>query len=407
MRQDYIQDMNDPRQRRQYAEADADPTNRWWSKRTRCFEHSADVARAWENLALAINDGQLDSDPFITNIAISDHINKTIPALTDQYGSHCIVVNPREVEFGPDWSADDIANMVARDFLPDAELIAALDAARTDQNTLGAITTAAKARAEKERIADELAAVDSYDGPYADDELWEPEADYPAEPAPRVELATYHQATASRPSHIYIELRVDRDLNPVNLARQQAAEERLSGGTDQVCASIDNVATRHLQVTGTSARIVQDGHAVNIEVNLPADPEDNSHRTAPDTDRDAGPPLTSDQKSILPELTRSIEAALPPLERHHTQTLAMMVAAEIPPTADVIRSSDRVTLAEVIEHHEQRIGSDQAPLPASIRLAELSFPQHPSAALHSSAGDTSPGPGGAPHAYLSAPDLER
>jgi hypothetical protein len=85
----------------------------------------------------------------------------------------------------------------------------------------------------------------------------------------------------------------------------------------------------------------------------------------------------------------------------------MMVAAELPSPTDVIRSSDRVTLAEVIEHHERRMGSDQAPLPASITLAELSFPQHPSAALHSSTDSTSAGPAGTARSHHVVPDLER
>ncbi|MFJ6376315.1 hypothetical protein ACIQH9_11395 [Pseudarthrobacter oxydans] len=406
MRQDFIQDMNDPHQRRQYVEANA--VNRWALKSTLDFEHSADVTAAWEHLARAINDNELPTGPDATDTAIAEHLNRSVPALNGDDNDRYIVVDWKEVSFGPGWSTDQIADMVARDFLPDAELIKAIEAARTDQTVLEAVKTSAQTIA-RERYEHELeAAPDSYDGPYADDELWDLETDSHHEPAPRVETCTYQETTAARPAHIHLELSVDRDFNPANLERQRAAEERLIGGTDQVCGSIDNVATRHLQeLTGTSARIANDGYSVSIDMDRPVAPADRAHRTAPDTGRDAGPPLTADQESALPELTRSIEAALPPLERDHTQTLAMMVAAELPSPADVISSSDRVTLAEVIEHHERRMGSDQAPLPASIRLAELSFPQHPSAALHSSASDASPGPGGAPRTYLSAPDLER
>ena len=406
MRQDYIQDMNDPHQRRQYAEADA--ANRWALKSTLDFEHSADVTAAWENLARAINENELPTGPDATDTAIAENLHRSVPALNGDDNDRYIVVDRNEVSFGPGWSTDEIANMVARDFLPDAELIKAIEAARTDPTILEAVKTSAQTIA-RERYEHELeAAPDSYDGPYAFDELWELETDSQHESALRVDTYTYQEATAERPAHIHLELSIDRNFNPANLERQRAAEERLIGGTDQVCGSIDNVATRHLQeLTGTSARIVNDGYAVSIDMDLPAASENRTHRTAPDTRKDAGPPLTADQESVLPELTRSIEAALPPLERHHTQTLAMMVAAELPSPADMIRSSDRATLAEVIEHHERRMGSDQAPLQASIRLAELSFPQHPSAALHSSAGDTSPAPGGGPHAYLSAPDLER
>jgi hypothetical protein len=405
MRQDHIQDMNDPHQRRQYAEADA--ADRWAPKSTRDFDHSADVTAAWENLARAIYDNQLPSDPDATDTAIADHLNRSVPALNADDYYRYITVNWKKVSFGPDWSTNEIADMVARDFLPDAELIKAIDAARTDQTVLEAVKTSAQTIA-REWYEHELDAPDSYDGPYADDELWDFETHAQHEPAPRVEVSIYQEATAQRPAHIHLELRVDRDSNPANLELQRAAEERLIGGTDQVCGSIENVATRHLQeLTGTRAQIVNDGYAVSIDMDLPAAPENHTHRTGPDTGRDAGPPLTADQESVLPELTRSIEAALPPLERHHTETLATMVAAEIPSSADVIRSNNRVTLAEVIEHHERRIGSDQAPLPASIRLAGLSFPQHPSAAFHSSAGNTSPGPGSTPRAYLSAPDLSR
>ena len=397
--------MNDRHRRRQYVEADA--AERWASNSTRRFEHSADVTAAWEKLAQAINDNQLPSDPDATDTAIAEHLNRSVPALNRDDYYRYIIVDWKKVSFGPDWSADEIADMVARDFLPDAELGKAIDAARTDQTILEAVKTSAQTIA-RERYEHELDAPDSYDGPYADDELWELETDTRHEPARRVETSTYQEATAERPAHIHLELSVERDFNPANLERQRAAEERLVGGTDQVCGSIDNVATRHLQeLTGSRARIVNDGYAVSIDMDLPAAPEDRTHRRAPDTGRDAGPPLTADQESVLPELTRSIEAALPPLERHHTQTLAMMVAAELPSPADVIRSSDRVTLAEVIEHHERRMGSDQASLPASIRLAELSFPQHPSAALHSSTDSTSAGPAGTARSHHVVPDLER
>lgn len=233
------------------------------------------------------------------------------------------------------------------------------------------------------------------------------EHNYPDQPTSRVRSSTYQQATASRPAQVFFELRVDRDLNPENLARLQAAEERLIGGTDQVCRSIDNVATHHLQdLTGTKARIVEDGYALTIQVDVPGTLEDHKHRAASGTGRDAASPLTADQQSVLPELTRSVESVLPAHERHHTETLALMVAKEMPSTADVIRSSDRVTLAEVIEHHERRMGSDQAPLPAPIRLAELSFPQHASAALHN-ADTTALASAGTARSHRISPDLER
>ncbi|WP_142060030.1 hypothetical protein [Pseudarthrobacter sp. B4EP4b] len=235
------------------------------------------------------------------------------------------------------------------------------------------------------------------------------EHDYPDQPAARVQICTYRQATDSRPGRIYLQLGVERDFNPANLQRQRDAEERLSGGTDQVCGSIDNVATRHLQdLTGTRARIVEDGYAVSIEMPIPDATEDAPHQPISGAGTDAGPALTADQELVLPELVQSIETVLPPQERHHTQTLALMVAQDIPSTADVISSSDRVTLAEVIAHHEHRMDRyTPMPVPASIRLAELSFPQHARAALHYSTDTTSPGPAGTARPRHTVPDLER
>jgi hypothetical protein len=229
----------------------------------------------------------------------------------------------------------------------------------------------------------------------------------PHEPASRVNWCTYEQATASRPAEVFLELQVDRNLNRANLARRRAAEDRLIGGTDQVCGSIDNVATRHLQeLTGTKARIAEDGYVLTIEMHLPGSPEDPKDRAASGTGKDAASPLTADQESVLPELVRSIEAALPPHQRHHTEPLALMIAKEIPPAADVIHSSDRVTLEEIIEHHEQRIGIDEVPLPESIRLAGLSFPQHPGAALHHE-DTTASASARAARPHRISPDLER
>ncbi|PTT69905.1 hypothetical protein [Arthrobacter sp. HMWF013] len=235
------------------------------------------------------------------------------------------------------------------------------------------------------------------------------EHDYPDAPAPRVQICTYRQANDSRPGRIYLQLGVERDFNPANLQRQRAAEERLSGGTDQVCGSIDNVATRHMQdLTGRRARIVEDGYAVSIEMDIPDATEGAAHTPASGAGTDAGPALTADQELVVPELVRSIETVLPLQERQHTETLALMVAKEIPSAADVISSSDRVTLAEVIAHHEHRMDRyTPMPVPASIRLAELSFPQHARAALHHSPDNTSAGPAGTARSHHVVPDLER
>ena len=233
------------------------------------------------------------------------------------------------------------------------------------------------------------------------------EHNYTHEPMPRIGTSTYLQPTATRPARVLLELHVEKNFNPADLALQRAAEERLIGGTDQVCGSIDNVATRHLQErTGTKARIVDDGYALTIEMDTSVTPEYLQHDNAFGDGRHANPPLTAGQELALPELTRSIEAALPPLERHKAETLALMAAKEIPPTTDVIRSSDRVTLAEVIEHHERRMGIDEVPLPAPIRLAGLSFPQHPGTALHNPETPAAASAGAAV-AHRTSPDLER
>jgi hypothetical protein len=138
------------------------------------------------------------------------------------------------------------------------------------------------------------------------------EHNYPHEPAPRVNWSTYHQATGSRPAQVFLELHVDRNLNRANLARQRAAEESLIGGTDQIGGSIDNVATGHLQkLAGTTARIAENGYALTIEMRLPGSPKEPQGPAASGTGKDAASPLTPDQQSVLPELTRSIEAALP------------------------------------------------------------------------------------------------
>lgn len=233
--------------------------------------------------------------------------------------------------------------------------------------------------------------------------------DQSKEPTPRVGSSAYTPATATRPAHITLEILVDRESNPANRARLEAAENVLVGGIDQISGSISNAATEHLQkLTRTSARIADEGWAVSIETDIPSAPDTNTSHGAAAAGAAVRPPLTAEQETLLPELAETVNAILPPHQRQHTRVLALMVAAEVPSTADAITATDRVTLEEIIDHHEQRMkGYVMAPPPASMRTAGLSFPQHASAALHHSANSTYPAVAGTARPPRISPALER
>lgn len=220
------------------------------------------------------------------------------------------------------------------------------------------------------------------------------------EPTPRVEYSSYSPAAGPDPDLIYLQLRIDREPNPANRGRLDAAEDSLLGlgGSHHVSESFNNVATVHLQkLVGTSALIVEDGYAVGIQMNIPTTPGPQSR-----------PPLTAEQESLLPELTETIEAMLPPHQRQHTNTLALNVAAEVPTTADAITATDRVTLAEIIDHHEARMEKYvMAPPPAATRAAGLSFPHHASTALHHGANGASRAAASTARPPRLSPTLER
>jgi hypothetical protein len=204
--------------------------------------------------------------------------------------------------------------------------------------------------------------------------------DHANEPTSRIEYSDYRPAATPNREHIYLQLRIDREPNPENRARLEAADDRLLGPSHLVSESANEVATKHLhELARTNAHIVEDGFGLGIGIDIPPTP---GHTTT-SSDAQPRPPLTAEQKTLFPELVETIDAILPPHHRQHTQTLALMAAAEVPSTADAITATDRVTLAEVIDHHEQKMESYfMAHPPTSMRTTVASFPQHPSTALH-------------------------
>ncbi len=165
MRQDYIRTMADPQLRREYIEADA--ADDWAPKFTRCFAHSEEVTAAWKALNEAVRAGNQRISPRTADRVISDHINRSLPILdTPEY--KYIEVNEREVGFGPDWTANEVADMVQRDILPDSQLTALLDSVRHSAVTLTVLQASTEVRHQQELETEAELIVDSYDGPYVD-----------------------------------------------------------------------------------------------------------------------------------------------------------------------------------------------------------------------------------------------
>lgn len=230
------------------------------------------------------------------------------------------------------------------------------------------------------------------------------EHDYPVHLS--VDMATYRPPAAAAPARLDIDLIVDRDRNPATSARLRTAEERLHGDSEQVAASFNSAATRHLQErTRTNARITDDGYTLTIGMDTPAAPAPAGQHSAGGETR---PPLTVEQEQLLPSLRTAISASLPDHERHRADSLALQAIQEIPPAAEVIKAYDRVQVDEVIDEHIRRMEHyTQMPLPASIRLAELSFPQHASAALNYHRPSTSPAAATTSRSPRISPALER
>lgn len=165
MRQDHIRTMADPHLRREYLKADA--ADDWAPKSTRCFTHSEEVTAAWKALNDAVRADNPHINPGTADGVISDHINRTIPVLETPEAKY-IEVNEREVGFGPDWTGDEVADMVQLDILPDSQLTALLDSVRHSTVTLTVLQAATQVRHEQELETEAELNVDSYDGPYVD-----------------------------------------------------------------------------------------------------------------------------------------------------------------------------------------------------------------------------------------------
>lgn len=360
MRQDYINDLADPVGRAMYIEADG--VDRWAPKLTRCFEHSPEVFAAWNALADAVRGDAPGTYLNGPDDAIADHLTATIPALIVDSGSS-IQVTSRELVFGPGWSADEVARLVAVDFIPDATLCAALEAARTSPGTLEAIRNSARKYDDADRAQHARPFENGYAGQLA-----------AGRQQLHVAAAFYRPANSTYPAHISVELTVEREFNPATLARSDSAHQALHDGNLQVEMSIHNVATAHLrELSGTSARIDDDGYAVTIEMNLPTRPEHGGTDTLASTTGKAEPALTADQQALLPDLTTAIETCLPAHLQQHTHALAHGVAREVPTTADAVAAYEKVTLAEIIEHHERRTENyspHPVPQPASSPVPE-------------------------------------
>jgi hypothetical protein len=220
-----------------------------------------------------------------------------------------------------------------------------------------------------------------------------------------VDTASYRQSANSRPPRINIALNVDWDLNPTTTDCINTAEDRLHSDSPQVAASFNSVATRHLQEqTRTNARIADEGYALTIGIDIPAASESAAQQSSGEADA----PLTAEQEHLLPSLRTAIALCLPDHERHHTDSLALQAIQQVPPAAEIIRATDRVQVDEVIGAHIRRMENyTQMTLPQSRRLAELSFPQHSSAALNYHRPSTSPAPANTSRSPRISPSIER
>jgi hypothetical protein len=210
--------------------------------------------------------------------------------------------------------------------------------------------------------------------------------------AVRFDAAHYFTPTAAAQGRVSLDFHVDREPNAGRYLVLEATE-RLSGDTDQVAASIESLATDHLrEATGTSARIHDDGYSITIQADVPAaagHARDETVRSPAATE--TGRSLTAPQSAALPELELAIRGVLPAHERHHTQTLALRIANNLPTQKEVVNAYYRPTLAEVLDHHGHRMdariegrieGRDEPAVPSSLKTTHLSFPQHPSTALN-------------------------
>ncbi|MBE4720570.1 hypothetical protein [Pseudarthrobacter sp. AB1] len=200
--------------------------------------------------------------------------------------------------------------------------------------------------------------------------------------AVRFEAAHYIAPAYNHPGRVTVDFHVDREPNAGQYLAGEAAT-LLSGDLDRAAGIVESLATDHLrEATGTSTRIHDDGYSVSIEADVPADAgnvtEKTVHSPAAETER----PLAAEQTEVLFELELAFQSVLPVHDRHHAETLARLIAKELPSQAEVVQAYYRPTLNEVLEEHERRFDPLPEPdLPPSLKTAQLSFPRHPSAAL--------------------------
>lgn len=245
-------------------------------------------------------------------------------------------------------------------------------------------------------------------------------------PALSISNVTYAPAESAGPAGVNVELAVNRRLNRAPSECIAAAHEALDGGAYHIENSIRQVAGDHLaQLSGTRAYFTDDGYDIGVNAVLhnstPAD-------AAPEPTTDAKRPrLTDWQQALLPELIDSVGRCLPAHEKDRTHALAWDLAREIPSASEVIAAFDRVTLTEIINRHEERMetfarellpGDPELRREAAdfhptlqaytaVRLAQLSFPQHPAAALEQPHRTSPASASPTPSAHRSGPSIDR
>lgn len=218
-------------------------------------------------------------------------------------------------------------------------------------------------------------------------------------PALFISDLTYSRADSSRPARVSLELTVNRDFSRASGDCVAAAHEALDGGARHIDNSIQVVAGDHLtQLSGTRAYVTDNGYAVGVTAAI----DDSGHGgTAPVANSDDKRQLTGWQQALIPELVNAVGQCLPEHEKDRANALARNLAADVPSASQVVAAWDRVSLKEVIDRHEERMEAfardllpndpevrrEAADLQPALqafsaaRLAQLSFPRHPAAAL--------------------------
>ena len=240
----------------------------------------------------------------------------------------------------------------------------------------------------------------------------------------RVSDAVYFRADSVYPARVTVEIAVSPGPDPARTALVGAAHDALDGGAFHVDASIDRVATRHLQErSGTTAGITDGGHTIDITTTIPtASPADT---TAP-AFAGGRPSLTAEQEAQLTALVGAIGSCLPAREQQHSQALALLTAQQIPTREAVLEAVNRMTLTEIIDDHEEKMEANaRALLPhdddvrreaeliqpalqafSAVRLAQLSFPHHPATALQAPHNAAPAAAARTPSAHRPGPSLD-